>query len=101
MAAPDTKKRRAPSRAPATSRRTADNAMVEIKKKDLQELLEALRIVDRSLRNAPAHAQRPGDARGTVALVRFCDAFRRLRDHRVDDVADPCEFVDDALRRLR
>ena len=43
MAAPDTKKRRAPSRAPATNRRAADDATVEIKKKDLQELLEALR----------------------------------------------------------
>ncbi len=43
MAAPDTKKRRAPSRAPATNRRATDGATVEIKKKDLQELLEALR----------------------------------------------------------
>jgi HAMP domain-containing protein len=43
VAAPDTKKRRAPSRAPATNRRATDDATVEIKKKDLQELLEALR----------------------------------------------------------
>src|SRR5580765_2775607 len=43
VAAPDTRKRRAPSRAPATNRRAADGATVEIKKKDLQELLEALR----------------------------------------------------------
>ena len=43
MAAPDTKKRRASSRAPATNRRATDDATVEIKKKDLQEPLEALR----------------------------------------------------------
>ena len=43
MAAPEpkTRKRRAPSRAPAQNARA--NGTVEIKKKDLQELLEALR----------------------------------------------------------
>jgi HAMP domain-containing protein/CheY-like chemotaxis protein/signal transduction histidine kinase len=40
---PKTRKRRAPSRAPAENRRATDSATVEIKKKDLQELLEALR----------------------------------------------------------
>ena len=40
---PETRKRRAPSRAPARNRRADDGATVEIKKKHLQELLEALR----------------------------------------------------------
>src|SRR2546428_3174553 len=44
VAAPDTKKRRAASRAPTTNVRSrANGGTVEIKKQDLQELLDALR----------------------------------------------------------
>jgi len=50
---------------------------------------------------SPHHAQRPCDAPGAIPLVRFGDAVRGLRDHRVDKVADPSKLVDDAFSRLR
>ncbi len=78
MAAPEpkTRKRRAPSRAPATSRRAADNAMVEIKKKDLQELLEALRSARDGETGVRLSAQKSG-VMGDVAK-----AFNGLAERR-------------------
>jgi HAMP domain-containing protein/CheY-like chemotaxis protein/GAF domain-containing protein len=76
VAAPDTKKRRAPSRAPATNRRAADNAMVEIKKKDLQELLEALRSARDGETGVRLSAQKSG-VMGDVAK-----AFNGLEERR-------------------
>ena len=76
MAAPDTKKRRAPSRAPATNRRAADNATVEIKKKDLQELLEALRSARDGETDVRLSAQKSG-VMGDVAK-----AFNGLAERR-------------------
>ena len=78
MAAPEpkTRKRRAPSRAPATNRRAADNATVEIKKKDLQELLEALRSARDGETGVRLSAQKSG-AMGDVAK-----AFNGLAERR-------------------
>ncbi len=76
MAAPDTKKRRAPSRAPATNRRAADGATVEIKKKDLQELLEALRSARDGETGVRLSAQKTG-VMGDVAK-----AFNGLAERR-------------------
>ena len=76
MAAPDTKKRRAPSRAPATNRRATDGATVEIKKKDLQELLEALRSARDGETGVRLSAQKTG-VMGDVAK-----AFNGLADRR-------------------
>ncbi len=76
MAAPDTKKRRAPSRAPATNRRATDGATVEIKKKDLQELLEALRSARDGETGVRLSAQKSG-VMGDVAK-----AFNGLAERR-------------------
>jgi HAMP domain-containing protein/signal transduction histidine kinase/DNA-binding response OmpR family regulator len=76
VAAPDTKKRRAPSRAPATNRRATDSATVEIKKKDLQELLEALRSARDGEMGVRLSAQKTG-VMGDVAK-----AFNSLAERR-------------------
>jgi HAMP domain-containing protein/CheY-like chemotaxis protein/GAF domain-containing protein len=76
VAAPDTKKRRAPNRAPATNRRAADGATVEIKKKDLQELLEALRSARDGETGVRLSAQKTG-VMGDVAK-----AFNGLAERR-------------------
>ncbi len=76
MAAPDTKKRRAPSRAPATNRRATDSVTVEIKKKDLQELLEALRSARDGETGVRLAAQKSG-VMGDVAK-----AFNGLAERR-------------------
>src|SRR5580765_6530724 len=74
VAAPDTKKRRAPSRAPATNRRAADGATVEIKKKDLQELLDALR----SARDGETGVRLSGEKSGVMGDV--AKAFNGLSE---------------------
>jgi HAMP domain-containing protein/CheY-like chemotaxis protein/GAF domain-containing protein len=76
VAAPDTKKRRAPSRAPATNRRATDSATVEIKKKELQELLEALRSARDGETGVRLSAQKTG-VMGDVAK-----AFNSLAERR-------------------
>ncbi len=76
MAAPDTKKRRAPSRAPATNRRATDSATVEIKKKDLQELLDALR----SARDGETGVRLSAEKSGVMGDV--AKAFNGLSERR-------------------
>jgi HAMP domain-containing protein len=76
VAAPDTKKRRAPSRAPATNRRATDGATVEIKKKDLQELLDALR----SARDGETGVRLPAQKSGVMGDV--AKAFNGLAERR-------------------
>jgi HAMP domain-containing protein/CheY-like chemotaxis protein/signal transduction histidine kinase len=76
VAAPDTKKRRAPSRAPATNRRATDGATVEIKKKDLQELLEALR----SARDGETGVRLSAEKSGVMGDV--AKAFNGLAERR-------------------
>jgi HAMP domain-containing protein len=76
VAAPDTKKRRAPSRAPATNRRAADSATVEIKKKDLQELLDALR----SARDGETGVRLSAEKSGVMGVV--AKAFNGLAARR-------------------
>jgi HAMP domain-containing protein/CheY-like chemotaxis protein/signal transduction histidine kinase len=78
VAARDTKTRkgRAPSRAPATNRRATDNATVEIKKKDLQELLEALR----SARDGETGVRLSAQKRGVMGDV--AKAFNGLAERR-------------------
>jgi HAMP domain-containing protein/CheY-like chemotaxis protein len=77
-AAPDTKtrKRRAPGGAPAQNRRAADNRTVEIRQKDLQELLEALRSARDGEVGVRLTAQKSG-VMGDVAK-----AFNQLSDRR-------------------
>ena len=78
MAAPDTRKRRAASRAPATNGGgRANGDTVELSKQDLQELLNALRAASRS------NGRQAKD--GTVEISRkdlkeLVDALRSARD---------------------
>jgi HAMP domain-containing protein/CheY-like chemotaxis protein/signal transduction histidine kinase len=76
--APDTKaqRRRAPSRAPAQNRRAKDTGTVEIKKQDLQELVEALRASRDGEPGVRLSAQKSG-VMGDVAK-----AFNQLADRR-------------------
>jgi HAMP domain-containing protein len=73
---PKTRKRRAPSRAPAQNRRATDSATVEVKKKDLQELLEALRSARDGETGVRLSAQKSG-VMGDVAK-----AFNGLAERR-------------------
>ncbi len=76
--APDTKarRRRAPSRAPAQNRRAKDTGTVEIKKQDLQELVQALRASRDGEPGVRLSAQKSG-VMGDVAK-----AFNQLADRR-------------------
>src|SRR5213083_2466403 len=78
VAAPDTRTRkgRATSKAPATGRRATDNVTVEIKKKDLQELLEALR----SARDGEAGVRLSAQKSGVMGDV--AKAFNGLAERR-------------------
>jgi methyl-accepting chemotaxis protein len=78
VAASDTKtrKRKAPSRAPAQSRRATDNGTVQIKQKDLQELLDALRSARDGDVGVRLSAQKSG-VMGDVAK-----AFNQLAERR-------------------
>jgi HAMP domain-containing protein len=71
-----TRKRRAPGGAPAQNRRAADDRTVEIKQKDLQELLEALRSARDGEVGVRLTAQKSG-VMGDVAK-----AFNQLSDRR-------------------
>ena len=71
-----TRKRRAAGRAPASSGRAANGGTVEIKKKDLQELLEALR----SARDGETGVRLP--ARKTGVMGDVAKAFNQLAERR-------------------
>jgi HAMP domain-containing protein/CheY-like chemotaxis protein/GAF domain-containing protein len=71
-----TRKRRAANRAPASTGRAADNGTVEIKKKDLQELLDALRAARDGEVGMRLSAQKSG-VMGDVAK-----AFNSLAERR-------------------
>jgi HAMP domain-containing protein/CheY-like chemotaxis protein/signal transduction histidine kinase len=73
---PETRKRRAPSRAPARNRRADDGATVEIKKKHLQELLEALR----SARDGETRVRLSAQTSGVMGDV--AKAFNGLAERR-------------------
>ena len=77
-ASPDTKTRkgRTSSRAASPSRRAADNGTVEISKKDLQELLEALRAARDGETGVRISPQKSG-LMGDVAR-----AYNQLADRR-------------------
>src|SRR6476660_9262630 len=92
VAAPDTKKRRAPSRAPATNRRTTDGATVEISKKDLQQLLDALR----SARDGETGVRLPAQKRGLMGDV--AKAFNQLSEQR-EGLTDELARVSKVVRR--
>jgi HAMP domain-containing protein len=76
--APDTKtqKRRAPGSAPGQNRRATDKGTVEIKQKDLQELLEALR----SARDGEVGVRLSTQKSGVMGDV--AKAFNQLSDRR-------------------